>query len=100
MRRERLLAENRVGDYSEKGRGAIYWSEDDRYGPSPLELARRAVILYPDLFLPVGKKLEKLDGKAMEDIVYRIPDGWISSIARKFAVALLCYNFKQLQELF
>ena len=99
VRRERLLAENRVGEYAEKGRGAIYWSEDDRHGPSPLELVRRAVMSYPDLFLPVGKKFEKLDGKAMKDIVNRIPDGWISSFARKFAVDLLCYNFEQLQEL-
>lgn len=38
-RRDRLLAENRVGNYAEKGRGAIYWSEEDRHGPSPLELA-------------------------------------------------------------
>ena len=35
-RRDRLLAENGVGDYAEKGRSAIYWSEDERRGPSPL----------------------------------------------------------------
>ena len=49
-RRDRLMAENRIGDYAERGRGAIYWSEDERYGPSPLELVRRAAPTYPDLF--------------------------------------------------
>ena len=40
-RRDRLMAENRVGDYAERGRGAIYWSEDERHGPSPLELSSK-----------------------------------------------------------
>jgi len=30
-RRIRILAEDRIGSYVEKGRGAIYWSQDDRY---------------------------------------------------------------------
>ena len=41
-RRILLMKERRVRQYSEKGRGAIYWSEDSLRGPSPLELARRA----------------------------------------------------------
>lgn len=99
-KRDRRLTENRVGDYAEKGRGAIYWLEDDRHGPSPLELVRQAVSCYPDIFRPVGEKLKKFDEIAMEDIVNRIPGGWISSSARKFAIALMCYNFQQLQRLF
>ena len=99
-KRDKRLTENRVGDYAERGRGAIYWSEDDRHGLSPLELVRQAASFYPDIFRPVGKKLKKLDQIAMDDIVIRIPDGWISSSARKFAIALMCYNFQQLQRLF
>lgn len=41
-RRDRLLDENRVGNYVERGHGAIYWTEEDARGPSPLELVRRA----------------------------------------------------------
>ena len=100
VRRDRLLAERRVGDYAEKGRGAIYWSEDETHGPSPLELVRRAAVAYPDLFRPALKKLEKLDESSVSDLVNRIPDDWIPPSARKFAIALTRYNLEQLQELF
>ena len=95
-RRDRLMVENRVGDYVEKGRGAIYWSEDERYGPSPLELVRRAVSTYPDLFHPALAKLQKLDRDSISTIVSRVPDNWMSPVARTFAIALMCYNFEQL----
>lgn len=100
IKRDMYLAENRVGNYAEKGRGAIYWSDDSKRGPSPLELVRKAVSAYPGIFLPVKNKLEKLDVEAMKNIVNRVPDDWISSTAREFAIALLCYNFQQLKELF
>ena len=98
-RRDRILAENGIGDYAEKGRGAIYWSETDRRGPSPLELVRRATRSYPDLFRPALTKLEKLDEGSVDDLVNRVPSDWMSSSARKFAIALMHYNLEQLQEL-
>ena len=98
-RRDRILAENGIGDYAEKGRGAIYWSETDRRGPSPLELVRRTTRSYPDLFRPALTKLEKLDGGSVDDLVNRVPSDWMSSSARKFAIALMHYNLEQLQEL-
>ena len=100
-RRDRILDENRnrIGDYAKKGRGAIYWSEDDLYGPSPLELVRRATRNYSDLFRPALAKLKKLDDISVDDLVNRVPSDWMSSSARKFAIALMCYNLEQLQEL-
>ena len=98
-RRDRILAEDRLGDYVEKGRGAIYWSAADRRGPSPLELVRRATLSYPDLFRPALTKLEKLDEGSVDALVNRVPSDWMSPSARKFAIALMCYNFEQLQEL-
>ncbi len=104
--RDRLLAENRVGDYvgkgrkGRKGRGAIYWSEDDQHAPRPLELVQRATRKYPDLFRPALTKLEKLDERSVDDLVNRVPSDWMSSSARKFAIALMHYNLEQLQELF
>ena len=95
-RRDRLMTENRVGDYAERGRGAIYWSEDERYGPSPLELVRRAASTYPDLFHPALAKLQKLDRDAISTIVNRVPDNWMSPAARAFAIALMSYNLEQL----
>ena len=41
-RRATYLNEGRVGWYVERGRGAVYWSEEEPHGPSPLELVRRA----------------------------------------------------------
>ena len=98
-RRDRILAENRIGEYVEKGRGAIYWSEDDQHGPSPLELVRRATRKYPELFFSVLTKLEKLDERSVDDLVNRVPTGWMSPPAQKFAIALMCYNLEQLQEI-
>ena len=99
-RRDRFLEENRVGDYAEKGRGAIYWSEDERRGPSPLELVRRAARDYSNLFRPVLLKLAEIDESVFFKIVRRIPPDWMTSSAREFAVKLLCYNYRQLKEIF
>lgn len=99
-RRDRFLAENRVGGYVEKGRGAIYWSEDERRGPSPLELVRRAARDYPDLFRPAVLKIVEIDESVFSQIVNRIPSDWMTSSARVFAVTLLFYNYNQLKEIF
>ena len=98
-RRNMLLTENRVGDYAEKGRGAIYWSEDERHGPSPVELVQRAADIYPELFHPVSLKLARIDEEVFRQIVDRIPSDWMTSSARRFAVALMRYNYEKLQEI-
>ncbi len=98
-RRERLMAEDRVGRYAEKGHGGIYWSPDERRGPSPLELVRRATRTYPDLFRPALAKLDRLDTGSLRNIIDRVPSDWMSPSARKFALALMCYNLDQLRQL-
>ena len=95
-RRDRILAENRVGNYAEKGRGAIYWSEEERHGPSPLELVRRGNGRHPDIFRPALAKLANLDENALRGLVNRVPNDWMTPSAREFASALLCYNFGRL----
>ena len=97
--RDRRLAENRVSDYAERGRGAIYWSEDEGHGPSPLELVRRATLQDVDLFRPALRKLERLDKRLISDLVNRVPSDWMTPSARQFAIALMCYNLRRLQEL-
>ncbi len=99
-RRSRLLREGRVGVYAEKGRGAVYWSEDERRGPSPLELTRRATRDYPNLFCPGLVKIERLDVKTINDQVDRVPTDWMSPTARDFAIELMRYNVEQLSEMF
>ena len=97
--RDRRLAEDRIGDYVGRGRGAIYWSEEERHGPSPLELVVRAAREYPDLFGAALTKLGKLDADLVDDLVNRVPTDWMSPSARKFTIALMCHNLEQLQEL-
>ena len=48
-RRDRLLDEDRVGNYVARGRGAVYWSTTEAHGPSPLELVCRAAPCFPPL---------------------------------------------------
>ena len=97
-RRNSLLAEDRVGDYAEKGRGAIYWSEDDRHGLNPRELVQRATLRYPDLFRPALTKLRRLDRSSISDLVNRVPADWMTPLAREFAIVLMCSNRERLQE--
>lgn len=99
-RRNLLLTENRVGNYAEKGHGAIYWSEEEQRGPSPLELVRQAAPIYPNLFRPAVLKLTRIDEEAFPQIVDRIPSDWMTSSARMFAIALMRYNYEKLQEIF
>lgn len=98
--RDRLLAENRGGGYAERGRGAIYGSKDDKRGLSPLELVRRAARAHPDFFRQAVLKLERIDENGFHQIVNRVPSDWMTCSARMFAVALLRYNWRQLQEIF
>lgn len=97
--RARLLKENRVGQYSEKAPGAIYWTIDDKKGVSPLELVRRAAQSHPELFRRAFSLLDKLEKEHLECIVRQVPLGWMSDVAREFAIKLTCYNVSQLRDI-
>lgn len=99
-RRDVLTTDRRVGDYVERGCGALYWSEDERRGPGPLELTRKAVHEYSSLFGSASVKLDKLNRRSISEIVDRIPTEWMSSSARRFSTAMMIYNLERLQELF
>lgn len=98
-RRNRFLAEGRIGDYSERGRGGIYWTADETHAPSPVELVRRAAGRYPELFHSALAKMRALREDALDMIVGRVPAAWMSSSARKFAVGLMKYNLDQLRSI-
>ena len=98
-RREGLLSNNRIGDYSEKGTGGIYWSESDSKAPSPLELVRLAYREYPNLLAPALSKLAMLDEIVLREIVEGIPSDWMSDAARRFAIQLISYNCRELRGL-
>ena len=98
-RRSRLLTERRVGSYSERARGGIYWSEDDPAGASPLELVRLGFSYYPEIFQPALTKLSELTEENIIDVVSRVPEDWMTALQRTFAVELMNYNLGQLREL-
>lgn len=98
-RREMLLQDDRVGNYAEKGRGAIYLSEQDKRGPSPLQLVRHAAAAHADCFSPALARLKKLDGSALVGLIQRVPESWMSALARTFSEQLVRYNYAQLLEL-
>jgi hypothetical protein len=97
--RVRILKESRIGQYAENAPGAIYWDENDKRAISPLELARRAAASYPELFRPALAALDNLERVNLERIVEKVPAGWMSDAARRFAIELACYNLKQLKEI-
>ena len=55
--RDQHLSNGSVGEYAERGRGGVYWSDADRHGPSPLQLVRLASSEYPALLLPAIENL-------------------------------------------
>ena len=98
-RREKLLTENRVGFYAERGRGAIYRSEDDRRGLSPLDLVRQGTTRYPTLFRPALSRLARLNDDLVADLVNRVPPCWMTSTSRMFVCAMMFYTRKELGKL-
>ena len=97
--RKRLLAEKQVGAYTKSGQGGIFWSENDKKAPSPLELVRRACVLEPALFQKALNKIDVPDMFSLSDIVHRVPEDWMSPLARDFALALMCYTLEELRKL-
>ena len=97
--RERVLKEGRLAQYAEKARGAIYWEATDRRGVSPLELVRRAAIMHPGLFDRALRRLTRIDRAALEYVVTRVPEGWMSGLSRTFAVELMCYTLQELMRI-
>ena len=98
-RRKILLEQSRVGQYSERAPGAIYWFEEGRNGPAPLQLVRLAANEYPDAFIAGLSKLSNLNDENILEIVNRIPEDWMTDLQRRFAVELMCYKLGQLREL-
>ena len=96
-KRDGRLAEKRMDDYIDRGHGGIYWSQCDKYGRSPLELARLAVQIHPTLFRPAIDMLKKLDVSSLQGIVDRVPEDWMSPSARNFAVTLMRHNAERIR---
>ena len=97
--RIRYLAEKPAGWYSERGRGAIYDSDQSAKPLSPLELVRWCVAHYPHIFRPALQKLERVDLAGITRILNKVPATCMSQPSRHFAVVLLSYNLSVLRKL-
>ena len=98
-RRSSRLTDDRVAAYLRRGRGGVYWSEDEAHGPSPLELFRLASRRHPSVFLPALGRLDRLGGENVREAVDRVPEGWMSQPARDFACKLMETSIEQLRRM-
>jgi hypothetical protein len=86
-------------EFSKRAPGVIYWQPENRRGLSPLNLVHRAFEAYPESFDQALKRLDRLNRDVLEGIVKRVPAGWMSELARTFAVELMCHNANRLKEI-
>lgn len=100
--RERYLHELDIESYARRAHGGIFVSETDKRGPSPPALVRwcSQEPAYRRFFVEAFRKLDFPDDEAVEKIVARIPNDWMTPLSREFAVAFLSYNCEQLREIF
>lgn len=96
-KREGKLREGGVGRYSERARGAVYWTDRGRHRPSPLEIVRRATPAYPDLFRDPIERVRDLEVDFL-DLVHRVPENWMTGPEREFAASLMRYNAARIVE--
>lgn len=102
LRDERRLArlkEDQVYAYLHRGRGGVYWSEDEAHGPSPLELFRLASRRYPSVFLAALDRIHRLSIGGVRNLVHRVPDDWMSLPARDFACRSMEISIGQLRRI-
>lgn len=99
--RERYLEELGIEKYVERGHGAIFIDPKSKKAPSPLDLVRHCSSdpSYAKYFHPALPRVAALERENVEAIIARIPENWISPIARKFAIELILHNVEQLTHL-
>lgn len=97
-RRKRILSENRVADYVRGGHGAVFW-EATKKGPAPLSLLEKAAKWHPDDFRSALEEAAKVTPEAIHEVILPVPEHWMSSQARDFAFAIMCYNLQVIKGL-
>lgn len=93
---ERLMADKRVANYAEKGRGGIYRASDDKRGANPLALACELANERPDLFAPWLEHLRQMPMESLAACIERLPDSWAALSNRRFAVELIRHSYSTL----
>ncbi len=93
---ERLIAEKRVANYVEKGRGGIYRASDDKRGANPLALACELASQRPDLFAPWLERFKQMPMESLAECIERLPESWAALSNRRFAVEFLRHSYAKL----
>lgn len=99
--RERYLRELGVAKYIERGRCPIFVDGTGNHGPSPLRLVERCLQideLAPHFQAGLGK-LSHLDEEFFRAAIARVPENWMSPLAREFTLSLLNETLRQLRTL-
>lgn len=98
-KRKDFLRQKRIAAYVQKGSGAIYWKETDARGANPLALAIRAAKTHRSYFQRWIDRIKDVAPAELDLLVSRVPEDWMSPIAKEFAVAILSYTTEQLKKL-
>ena len=93
-RRQRILDSNGVSRYlkpgsgGKRGRGGVFDVETNP-APSPLELAVLLGNRWPDYTRCALNQVNALDNSALRTIIQRVPDEFMSDVAREFAFEVM-----------
>ncbi len=98
-KRRTLIESKQVGQYVLRGSGGIYWKETDSKGENPLRLCLRAAKVHRTYFQPWIERVKELTEAELELLVSKVPEDWMSEIAKKFAVAMMSFTTKELKKL-
>ena len=96
---ERRMAEKRVANYVDKGRGGIYRASEDKRGANPLALACELAIERPDLFTLWLERLRQAPMESLAECIERLPESWAALSNRRFAVEFLRHSRSRLTSL-
>lgn len=99
--RERYLRELGVAKYIERGRCPIFVDGTGKHGPSPFRLVQRCLEIerFAPHFRHGLEKLSHLNPASIEAIINRVPEGWMSPLAKEFTLSLLIESLSQLKGL-
>lgn len=99
--RERYLRELGVAKYIERGRCPIFVDGTGKHGPSPFRLVQRCLEIerFAPHFRHGLEKLSYLNPASFEAIINRVPEGWMSPLAKEFTLSLLIESLGQLKGL-
>lgn len=98
-KRKDFLRQKRVAEYVQKGAGAIYSKETDARGANPLALAVKAATTHRSYFQRWIDRIKDVAPAELDLLVSRVPEDWMSPIAKEFAVAILSFTTEQLKKL-